>query len=188
MSKLRSKWLSIINPHALYPLGLAAIALIPSSPVFAQIPSPRPLPQNLPKPLPSPDELLKPPSPTKLPSNVEPTETETVNVQRFEIVGNTVFSNDELNEVLAKFTNRSLTFSELIQARSAITDLYIRKGYITSGAYIPPQNLNSDVVISRCTELFTHLLNADQSFSLFICVINFVQLLNSSCRRRLTRD
>ena len=32
--------------------------------------------------------------------------------------------------------------------------------------------------VSRCTELFTHLLNADQSFSLFICVINFVQLLN----------
>ena len=31
--------------------------------------------------------------------------------------------------------------------------------------------------LSRCTELFTHLLNADQSFSLFICVINFVQLL-----------
>ena len=31
--------------------------------------------------------------------------------------------------------------------------------------------------VSRCTELFTHLLNADQSFSLFICVINFVQLL-----------
>ena len=37
--------------------------------------------------------------------------------------------------------------------------------------------------LSRCTELFTHLLNADQSFSLFICVINFVQLLNcgNSC-------
>ena len=35
------------------------------------------------------------------------------------------------------------------------------------------------LVISRCTELFTHLLNADQSFSLFICVINFVQLLTT---------
>ena len=34
-------------------------------------------------------------------------------------------------------------------------------------------------MVSRCTELFTHLLNADQSFSLFICVINFVQLLNT---------
>ena len=37
--------------------------------------------------------------------------------------------------------------------------------------------------LSRCTELFTHLLNADQSFSLFICVINFVQLLTKTQNR-----
>ena len=42
--------------------------------------------------------------------------------------------------------------------------------------------------VSRCTELFTHLLNADQSFSLFICVINFVQLLNTPTTQSHSRE
>ncbi|WP_248277832.1 ShlB/FhaC/HecB family hemolysin secretion/activation protein [Brasilonema sp. UFV-L1] len=39
-----------------------------------------------------------------------------------------------------------LSFTQLLQARSAITQLYICKGYITSGALIPEQTLSSGVV------------------------------------------
>jgi hemolysin activation/secretion protein len=108
--------------------------------------TPPPLPQNIPAPLPSPDELLKPPSQPTSPTQTEPTETGAITVQKFEVLGSTVFSTADLNEVLDKFTKRSLTFTELLQARSAITDLYISKGYITSGAYIPPQNLGTGIV------------------------------------------
>jgi len=112
--------------------------------------TPPPLPQTTPAPLPPPDQLLKPPSqssPSVNPSdNIEPTQIGAITVQKFEVLGSTVFSSQELNEVVAKFTKRSLSFSELLQARSTITDLYVRNGYITSGAYIPPQNLQSGIV------------------------------------------
>ncbi len=122
------------------------------SQAFAQTPqiitptTPPPLPQNIPAPLPSPEQLLKPPSQTVPPTNFEPTESGAIAVQQFEVLGSTVFSTAELNEVLDKFNKRSLTFTELLQARSAITNLYISKGYITSGAYIPPQNLGAGIV------------------------------------------
>lgn len=50
-----------------------------------------------------------------------------------------VFSKKDLEQVVAPFLNRPISFSELLQARSEITKLYTSKGYITSGAYIPQQ-------------------------------------------------
>ncbi|MCU0524392.1 MAG: ShlB/FhaC/HecB family hemolysin secretion/activation protein [Elainella sp. Prado103] len=99
----------------------------------------QPLPQ-----LPPPEELLPPP-PTP-PTPPSPEVPATLFVRRFEVVGSTVFSEAELAEVTAPFTNRELTFAELLQARSAVTQLYIDRGYITSGALIPPQTIEADVV------------------------------------------
>jgi len=153
LANLKFKYFVTFNRRlVLSLLGVTAIALSPS-PAFTQIPViPPPLPQNLPKPLPSPDELLKIPSQTPQPTQTEPDDTGAIAIKRFEVIGSTVFSPDELNAVLAEFANRSLTFAELIQARSAITDLYIRKGYITSGAYIPPQDLSSGIVQIQVVE------------------------------------
>ncbi len=39
------------------------------------------------------------------------------------------------------FINRPISLAELYQARSRITDLYVNNGYITSGAYIPLQEI-----------------------------------------------
>ncbi|MEI6332208.1 MAG: hypothetical protein WCP16_23445, partial [Pseudanabaena sp. ELA645] len=78
--------------------------------------TPPPLPQTIPTPLPPPDQLLKPPSPSVNPSdNTEPTQIEAITVQKFEVLGSTVFSSQELNEVVAKFTKRSLSFSERVR-------------------------------------------------------------------------
>jgi hemolysin activation/secretion protein len=77
---------------------------------------------------------------------------EQITVERFEVIGSTVFSPEELNAVLAPFTNRPISFAELFQARSAITQLYIDRGYITSGALIPPQTLQGDVVRIQVVE------------------------------------
>lgn len=162
MSKHRFKGDFISNFYVLNLLGIVWIGLIPSQ-VFAQttnLPAtapvltpriiapttPPPLPQGIPAPLPSPDELLKSPSQIAPPVDTKPPQTGAIAVKQFQVLGSTVFSTAELNEVLDKFTKRSLTFNELLQARSAITDLYISKGYITSGAFIPPQNLQSGIV------------------------------------------
>ena len=159
MRKHIYKWIPIPYLQLLNLFGVAWITIIPSqafaqsidlsqktSPQIITPTTPLPLPQRIPAPLPSPDELLKPSSPTAPPVDTEPTQTGAIAIKQIEVIGSTVFSTAELNEVLDKFTKRSLTFSELLQARSAITDLYIRNGYITSGAYIPPQNLQSGIV------------------------------------------
>jgi filamentous hemagglutinin family protein len=77
---------------------------------------------------------------------------ERINVDRFEVKGNKAFSSEKLAEVLAPFTGKPLSFSELLQARSAITKYYTERGYITSGAYIPPQKLQNKVVKIQIVE------------------------------------
>ncbi|MEH1880971.1 ShlB/FhaC/HecB family hemolysin secretion/activation protein [Nostoc sp.] len=61
-------------------------------------------------------------------------------------MGSTVFSPEKLNQVLAEFINKPITFAQLLEARSKITELYINAGYVTSGAYIPEQTLTTGVV------------------------------------------
>jgi hemolysin activation/secretion protein len=67
-------------------------------------------------------------------------------VQRFEFVGSTVFSQEELNQVTADFIGESISFDQLLQAANKVTELYLKKGYITSGAYIPSQEIQSGIV------------------------------------------
>jgi hemolysin activation/secretion protein len=71
---------------------------------------------------------------------------DTIKVDRFEVVGSSVFSKQELDATLKDFVGRRLTFAQLLQARSAVSQLYISKGHITSGALIGPQTLTASVV------------------------------------------
>ena len=58
-------------------------------------------------------------------------------VTKFIFQGNTVFSQRQLEAVVAAYTGREITFAELLQARSVITKYYVERGYITSGALVP---------------------------------------------------
>jgi hemolysin activation/secretion protein len=77
---------------------------------------------------------------------------ESITVSKFQIIGNTIFSQQQLNKVTAPFINRPLSFDELFQARSAITKLYTERGYVNSGAYIPPQELQNGIVTIQVLE------------------------------------
>ncbi len=117
-------------------------------------PSQEPLEEPAPPaPLPPPSELLEspptiPPTPEAVPGKVP----ETIRIERFEFEGNTAISDEELAEVTAPFTNREISFAELFQARSAVAQRYLDKGYITSGALIPPQTLDGGVVKIQVVE------------------------------------
>lgn len=113
-----------------------------------QPPAPSPLPSpELPQPLPPPAELLPPSTPTPTPEEPLPSNfPQTITVERFEVIGSTVFSPEELAQATAEFTKRPISLTEVYQARSKITELYVKNGYITSGAYIPPQTIQSGVV------------------------------------------
>jgi hemolysin activation/secretion protein len=129
------------------------------APVLAQalspsdlVPTPPSSPEVPPQFLPPVDELLKPSSPQINPSQETPDPSKTFVVREFRIVDSTVFSADELAAVVKPFTNRPINFAELLQARAAIADLYIRNGYITSGAFIPPQETNNGTVTIQVIE------------------------------------
>ncbi|MEN9567704.1 MAG: hypothetical protein RLZZ69_2900, partial [Cyanobacteriota bacterium] len=77
---------------------------------------------------------------------------ERIRVESFEVEGNQAFDSAELTKILTPFTKKALSFAELLQARSAITKYYTQRGYITSGAYIPPQKLQNKVVKIQIVE------------------------------------
>ncbi|MDJ0615548.1 MAG: ShlB/FhaC/HecB family hemolysin secretion/activation protein [Calothrix sp. MO_192.B10] len=100
-----------------------------------------------------------------------------ITVERFQVEGSTVFSDEKLAEVLEPFTKRPLSFAELIQVRSAITQLYIDNGYATSGALIPPQTMNDGVVKIQVVEGGLESIN----------VTGLKRLNSSYIRRRIAR-
>lgn len=110
-------------------------------------PSKTPIEPQPPVRLPPPDQLLQspapiPPTPQPVPGKIP----ETITIEQFEFEGNTAFSDEELAKVTEPFTKRRSSFAELFQARSAVTQHYLDRGYITSGAFIPPQTLGGGVV------------------------------------------
>lgn len=120
---------------------------------FDEPPSQRPLPEQTPSPqLPPPDELLQPPGSAPQSPSIPGDVPDTIYVERFVINGSTVFSAEELAAVTEEFEQRDLSFAQLLQARSAVTQLYVDNGYITSGAFIPPQTLDEGVVTIQVLE------------------------------------
>ena len=84
------------------------------------LPSPLPTPT----PLPNPEDLLLPSLPDKSGNQDNlPTDDllDKIAVKEFRFEGNTVFSQEELAEITQPFTDRQLSFSELLQARSEVT-------------------------------------------------------------------
>ncbi|UBF27674.1 ShlB/FhaC/HecB family hemolysin secretion/activation protein [Kovacikia minuta CCNUW1] len=99
---------------------------------------------------PSPEPLLQPGPPANptLPENVP----EVITVKQFDVVGSTVFNKADFDKITAPYTNRPISLAELFEVRSQITQLYLDRGYVTSGAYIPPQELDGGVVTIQISE------------------------------------
>ena len=103
-----------------------------------------------PPPLPPPDNFDAIPTPPAPESVLDIPGT--ISVKQFEFVGNTVFGPAELEKAIAEFTDRPVSFAQLVQAANQITQLYVERGYITTGAYIPEQSLQSDTVKIQIVE------------------------------------
>ncbi|MCL2925379.1 MAG: filamentous hemagglutinin N-terminal domain-containing protein, partial [Trichodesmium sp. MAG_R04] len=67
-----------------------------------------------------------------------------VTIKQFNFEGNTKLSNEELQQQLKPYINKPITFFQLIEARSAITQYYTKNKYITSGAFIPLQTISDN--------------------------------------------
>jgi hemolysin activation/secretion protein len=108
--------------------------------------------QPLPSPLPPAEKPLQQ-APTAPPTPEEVRDVRgTITVERFEFVGNSAFSQEELNEAVVEYIGKPVVFAQLLQAANKITELYVQKGYITSGAYIPAQEIQTGVVKIQIVE------------------------------------
>jgi hemolysin activation/secretion protein len=111
--------------------------------------SPRLLPGETPSPPPEP-ELQTPP--TQESPEVTSPSGERIFIKKIEVQGNTVLQ-DEIAALTQLYEKREVTFEDLLELRSQITQLYINNGYITSGAFLPSnQDLSSGIVQIQVVE------------------------------------
>lgn len=68
-------------------------------------------------------------------------------VKKIEVVGNTIL-HKEIDALIKPLENTEITFEELLELRSQITELYIERGYITSGAFLPNNQVMTNNVIT----------------------------------------
>ncbi|MEG4485492.1 ShlB/FhaC/HecB family hemolysin secretion/activation protein [Microcoleus sp. D2_18a_B4] len=122
------------------------------------------LPPNLPppptEPDPNRDRFLQPaPQPSPEPPQVPPTvapgprspvpptlPNTAIEVQKIQVVGSTILSQDEINALVSPLEGRSTTLEQLKQIADKITEIYLNRGYITSRAVLPPQTITAGVV------------------------------------------
>ena len=127
---------------------LTATKSIKAQPLDDKPKVPSPLPPTEPPSFDAVPSFPTTPSPEELPKEIPAT----VTIEGFQFEGNTVFSREELAKVTASFTGRPISFAELIQVPSAVSQYYIERGYVTSGAYIPPQQIADGVVTIQIIE------------------------------------
>ncbi|MEG3924578.1 MULTISPECIES: ShlB/FhaC/HecB family hemolysin secretion/activation protein [unclassified Microcoleus] len=102
--------------------------------------------QPAPQPSPEPPQVpptVAPPSRSPVPPTLPNTPIE---VQKIQVVGSTILSQDEINALVNPLEGRSTTLEQLKQIADKITEIYLNRGYITSRAVLPPQTITAGVV------------------------------------------
>jgi hemolysin activation/secretion protein len=97
---------------------------------------------------------------TVLPPVPRPPESDTkqqfgrvrVFVHDVHVIGNTVFTDAEIDAVTTPYKGRTLTTEDLERLRLALTLLYVNRGYITSGAVIPDQDVTLGTITIQIVE------------------------------------
>lgn len=135
-----------------YPASQPLSQVPPELPRLPNQPIPDlPLPDQPLPTLPTPEELLPSVEPQRPEPRIDETEASFF-VRTIEITGSTIFSEADFADLIAPYTNRQVSFSDLLDLRSAITERYVTAGYVTSGAIIPPQTLVDDRVTIQVIE------------------------------------
>lgn len=111
-----------------------------------------PLKEEFQRPLPPPSPVLPlVPLPPEGEAPIQPG-TMRVFVRDIQVIGYRAFSDADIAEITAPFTNRTLLTEDLERLRLALTLLYINHGYLTSGAIIPDQDVVSGIITVQIIE------------------------------------
>ena len=140
-----------------------AISEVPKSTLFFVPPDalgqekPR-LPEKKIKPAPTPPKFVLPRLKKSPDQDQQLSGSLRVFIRRIELIGNTVFSKEELSELTQPYKNRTITSEELQALRHELSQYYIDRGYINSGAFIPDQkigdgNLSIQIIEGKLSEI-----------------------------------
>ena len=146
--------------QALRCLLFSAIALILTAPLTpAQLPPDLPedsVPSTSPPLEPLPELPLQPDEPIQLEEEgisdpPSPQATEEIPpliflVDEIQVVGATIFQ-DEIEGFVSRLEGQTITLEDLLRLRTAITTLYIENGYLSSGAFVPTNQILNDGVV-----------------------------------------
>lgn len=113
-------------------------------------------PRNDLDPLPAdPNPTLDPIFPPQPPSPPVPTPSApdlAIRVKRIQVLGSTAFSTEELQAAVRAYLGQEVTYEEILAIRTQITELYRDRGYTTSGAFLPPQDLSDGNITIQVVE------------------------------------
>lgn len=84
-------------------------------------------------------------------TDVEDLSTSTT-IEKIRVQGYTIFSDREIEKIIKSYRGKNLNFDELRNITEAITELYVSRGYITSGAYLPEQEIIDGTIDVRVVE------------------------------------
>jgi hemolysin activation/secretion protein len=105
---------------------------------------------ELPAPREEPSLALPPPPPPPNPAHLSAGLR--VFIREIRVVGSSVFSSEDLARVTAPWTGREIASGELQDVAEAVTSLYVRNGYVSSGAMIPDQDVTTGILTVEVTE------------------------------------
>lgn len=84
--------------------------------------------------------------------NIVQVDSDLFQVNRIDVEGNTIISNDEIRRLVAPYEGRQLSAEDLATIVARINEEYRSKGYLTSLAFIPPQDLERGAVTVKVLE------------------------------------
>jgi len=89
----------------------------------------------------APGAVLPPLEPRREPSTEGLEGGETVTLREIRVRGATALPPAELDAIALPYLNRPLDFADLQRLRDALTAAYVDRGFVTSGAVVPPQSV-----------------------------------------------
>lgn len=109
-------------------------------------------PQPPPKLEPLPPDNQPPVQENSTPEPQTFPDSQAILVEKIEVTGSSVFSQEQLQEIAAPFEGRYLSLEQLTEVADAITQLYLEKGFITSRAILVDQEIKDGTVEIRVLE------------------------------------
>jgi hemolysin activation/secretion protein len=137
-------------------LGLALLSVaLPTAAAPVSVPQNRPSETPLELPKFEPEDEHKPlvlPALPEAPPEADLSRQGSVYIKHFQLTGNTIFTDAELEEIIKSYEGRKISSGELQAVRYALTLFYVNHGYINSGAIIPDQDVKDNIVTIEIIE------------------------------------